>query len=120
MARQGSPVNSPSKPNLAFAQLETALAVAGAKPADLVRLNYYVVGLKHEKLITLREARDRLICKDRPPPSTRAGVQALFCDDVHLEILRSATKRQRRVPQADFWADTALCVSTSGSPVIQE
>ena len=88
---------------LAFAKLETALAAAGAKPADLVKLNHYVVGLNHEKLVTLREVRDRVMHKDRPPPSTPAGVQALFRDDVQLEIVGSAKKRQRRVPQADFW-----------------
>ena len=37
---------------LAFAKLETALAVAGAKPADLVKLNYYVLALNHEKLVS--------------------------------------------------------------------
>src|SRR6185437_10053987 len=33
----------------AFANLKIALAAAGAKPADLVKLNYYVVGLNHDK-----------------------------------------------------------------------
>jgi enamine deaminase RidA (YjgF/YER057c/UK114 family) len=70
---------------LVLAQLETAArAVAGDKPADQVKLNYYVVGLNHEKLVTLREARDRVI--NRPPASTQAGVQALFCDDVQVDI----------------------------------
>jgi hypothetical protein len=38
------------------------------------------------RLATLREARDRVIDKDHPPASTMAGVQALFRDDVELEI----------------------------------
>ena len=70
----------------AFANIKTALAAAGAKPADLVKLNYYVVGLSHEKLVALREARDQLIDKDHPPASTLAGVQALFREDVQVEI----------------------------------
>jgi len=71
---------------LAFLNLKAALASAGAKPADLVKLNYYVVGLNHDKLLTLREARDSVIDKDRPPASTLAGVQALFREDVQVEI----------------------------------
>jgi enamine deaminase RidA (YjgF/YER057c/UK114 family) len=70
----------------AFANLRVALAAAGAKPANLVKLNYYVVGLNHEKLLAIREARDQIIDTDHPPASTLAGVQALYRDDAHLEI----------------------------------
>jgi enamine deaminase RidA (YjgF/YER057c/UK114 family) len=70
----------------AFANLKTALASAGAKTSDLVKINYYVVGLNHEKLVALREARDSVIDKEHPPASTLAGVQALFRDDVQVEI----------------------------------
>ena len=70
----------------AFANLQLALAAAGAKPTNLVKLNYYVVELNHEKLIALREARDRMIDKEHPPASTLAGVQALFREDVQVEI----------------------------------
>lgn len=71
---------------LAFANLKTALAAAGAKPADLVKLTYYVVGLNRDKLLALRVARDAVIDKEHPPASTLAGVQALFRDDVQVEI----------------------------------
>jgi 2-iminobutanoate/2-iminopropanoate deaminase len=70
----------------AFANLKIALAAAGAKPADLVKLNYYVVGLNHDKLAVLREARDTLIDKQHPPASTLAGVESLFRPDVQVEI----------------------------------
>lgn len=70
----------------AFSNIQIALAAAGAKPANLVKLNYYVVGLTHEKLLAIREARDRIVDKDHPPASTLAGVQSLFRDDVQLEI----------------------------------
>jgi enamine deaminase RidA (YjgF/YER057c/UK114 family) len=70
----------------AFTNLQSALSAAGAAPSNLVKLNYYVVGLTHEKLLAIREARDRIIDKDHPPASTLAGVQALFRDDVQLEI----------------------------------
>jgi len=70
----------------AFANLQAALSAAGAKSANLVKLNYYVVGLNHDKLLAIREARDKLVNKDHPPASTLAGVQALFREDVQLEI----------------------------------
>jgi 2-iminobutanoate/2-iminopropanoate deaminase len=69
-----------------FANIKTALAAAGAAPANLIKLNYYVVGLNHDKLTALREARDRIIDKQHPPASTLAGVQSLFRDDVQIEI----------------------------------
>lgn len=75
-----------SQARQAFTNIQAALAAAGAKPANLVKLNYYVVGLNHDKLLALREARDRIIDKDHPPASTLAGVQALFREDVQLEI----------------------------------
>jgi len=42
----------------AFSNLRSALAAAGATPNDLVKLNYYVVGLNHDKLVAIREVRD--------------------------------------------------------------
>ena len=70
----------------AFANLRSALAAAGATPDNLIKLNYYVVGLNHEKLVAIRDARDQLIDKEHPPASTLAGVQALFRDDAMIEI----------------------------------
>ena len=70
----------------AFSNIQAALAAAGARPSNLVKLNYYVVGLNHDKLLAIREARDKIIDKDHAPASTLAGVQALFRDDVQLEI----------------------------------
>jgi 2-iminobutanoate/2-iminopropanoate deaminase len=70
----------------AFANIKSALAAASATPANLVKLNYYVVGLNHDKLTAIREARDSIIDKQHPPASTLAGVQSLFRDDVQIEI----------------------------------
>jgi 2-iminobutanoate/2-iminopropanoate deaminase len=69
-----------------FANIKAALAAAGATPANLVKLNYYVVGLNHDKLTAIREARDSIIDKQHPPASTLAGVESLFRDDVQIEI----------------------------------
>jgi 2-iminobutanoate/2-iminopropanoate deaminase len=70
----------------AFANLKIALAAAGAKPENLVRLNYYVVGLNREKLVAIRELRNSFIDKDHPPASTLVGVAALFSDEAQIEI----------------------------------
>ncbi len=70
----------------AVANLKAALAAAGAKPEDVVKLNYYVVGLNREKLLTLREVRDQWLDGRHPPASTLAGVQALAQEDIQVEI----------------------------------
>jgi 2-iminobutanoate/2-iminopropanoate deaminase len=70
----------------AFSNLKAALAAAGATPNDLIKLNYYVVGLNHDKLVAIRNVRDQFINKEHPPASTLAGVQALFRDDAMIEV----------------------------------
>jgi enamine deaminase RidA (YjgF/YER057c/UK114 family) len=70
----------------AFANIAAGLAAAGAKPSDLVKLNFYVVGLDQAKLSALRVARDRLINTQQPPASTLVGVQTLFREDALIEI----------------------------------
>jgi enamine deaminase RidA (YjgF/YER057c/UK114 family) len=70
----------------AFSNLRSALSAAGATPNNLVKLNYYVVGLNHDKLVAIRDVRDQMINKEHPPASTLAGVQALFREDALIEI----------------------------------
>lgn len=70
----------------AFANLRLALAAAGATPDEVVKVNYYVVGLNHDKLLALREVRDEFIDKAHPPVSTLAGVQELFREDALIEV----------------------------------
>ncbi len=74
----------------AFENLRSALKAAGATPASVVKLNYYVVGLDHDKVLALREVRASFIDKDHPPASTLVGVQALFRDEVMIEIEATA------------------------------
>lgn len=69
-----------------FANLKIALAAAGAKPENLVKLNYYVVGLNREKLLVLRELRNSFVNMEKPPASTLVGVAALFSEDASIEI----------------------------------
>ena len=70
----------------AFANLKAALNAAGVTPKNLVKLNYYVVGLNHDKLLALRAVRDGFIDQSHAPASTLVGVQALFRDDAQIEI----------------------------------
>ncbi len=69
-----------------FANLQTALAAAGASFDHVVKLNYYVVGLSQEVLTAVREVRDRYVNKERPPASTLVAVTALFDPRLLLEI----------------------------------
>jgi len=69
-----------------FVNLKAALAAVGATPKDVVKMNYYVTGLNHDKLVAIREVRDQFIDKQHPPVSTLAGVQALFREDAMLEV----------------------------------
>jgi enamine deaminase RidA (YjgF/YER057c/UK114 family) len=70
----------------AFSNLKAALVASGAGFENVVKLNYYVVGLNHDKLLALRDVRDQFINKAHPPTSTLAGIQALFREDAQIEI----------------------------------
>ena len=70
----------------AFQNLRTVLTAAGSSPSNVVKINFYVVGLNREKLAVVREARDAFIDKNRAPASTLAGAAALFREDCHIEI----------------------------------
>lgn len=68
-----------------FANLKTVLAAAKATPADLVKINIYIVDLNPDKLSILRNYLKDFV-SDKPPVSTLIGVQALFSKDVLIEI----------------------------------
>jgi enamine deaminase RidA (YjgF/YER057c/UK114 family) len=69
-----------------FANLERALAAAGATFADVVKTNLYVVGLKPEHVPIIREVRSRHVNVAQPPASTLVGVTALVGADWLIEI----------------------------------
>ncbi len=62
------------------------LAEAGASFADVVKMTYLVVNLEPAKVLSLRSIRDGFLPKERRPASTLFGVQALFREDVLIEI----------------------------------
>ena len=75
-----------------FANIKTALAAAGCTPGDVIKINYYVVGVTPERLAPIRAARDEFFPGPKPV-STLVGVAALFRPDVLIEIEVVAAKK---------------------------
>jgi enamine deaminase RidA (YjgF/YER057c/UK114 family) len=70
----------------ALDNLVAALAAAGATPADVVKINTYVVNYKPADLAIIREARARIFQGQNLPASTLIGVQALAVEELLIEI----------------------------------
>jgi enamine deaminase RidA (YjgF/YER057c/UK114 family) len=70
----------------ALDNLVKALAAAGASPADVVKVNTYVVNYKPSDYPIVREARARIFGGETPPASTLVGVQALAVEGLLIEI----------------------------------
>jgi enamine deaminase RidA (YjgF/YER057c/UK114 family) len=69
-----------------FANLRIALAAAGATPKDVVKANIYVVNLKPEDVLVVREMRNAFFAGLEPPASTLVGITALAHPDYLIEI----------------------------------
>lgn len=69
-----------------FENLKKALAAAGATFADVVKITYFVVDLKPESVVHVREVRKKYLSADGPPASTLVGVAALVVPDWLIEI----------------------------------
>ena len=69
-----------------FENLKAALSSAGATFHDVVKLNYYVTGLKPENVQVIREIRNRYLSAENPPASTLVGVSTLVNPDLLIEI----------------------------------
>lgn len=70
----------------AYGNLKTALEAAGAKPADVVKMNTYIVNLKPQDLFAVRDARAGIYPQENPPASTLVGVTALAREDILIEV----------------------------------
>jgi 2-iminobutanoate/2-iminopropanoate deaminase len=66
--------------------LVSALAAVGAKPADIVKMNTYIVQYKQSDYAAMREARAVLFPSGDPPASTLIGVHSLAVDGLLVEI----------------------------------
>lgn len=67
-----------------FANVATALRAAGATPADVLRLNFYLISLAD--IGAVRTARDEFIDVDHPPASSLIQVAGLVLPEARLEI----------------------------------
>ena len=70
----------------AFENVRVALEAAGVTFADVVMSRIFVVGLKPEQILIIREVRSRYFSKENPPASTLVGVQALVGADWLIEV----------------------------------
>jgi enamine deaminase RidA (YjgF/YER057c/UK114 family) len=69
-----------------FENLKAALAAAGATFKDVVKVTYFVVGLKPEHVPVVRETRAKYLDAQNPPASTLVGVAALVVPEWLIEI----------------------------------
>jgi 2-iminobutanoate/2-iminopropanoate deaminase len=67
-----------------FDNLRAGLAAADAEFDDVVKLNFYILDMRH--IPVLREVRDQYVNLAAPPASTLVQVSRLFRDDVLLEV----------------------------------
>lgn len=69
-----------------FENLKAGLAAAGATFADVVKVTYFVVGLKPEHVPMIREVRRKYLSAEGPPASTLIGIAALVDPDWLIEV----------------------------------
>ena len=75
-----------------FENLKACLAAAGATFDDVVKITYFVVGLKPEHVPIIREIRAKHLNMTNPPASSLVGVAALVVPDWLIEIEVVAVK----------------------------
>jgi enamine deaminase RidA (YjgF/YER057c/UK114 family) len=70
----------------AVENLKTALAAVGGTPADIVKLNTYIVNYKPADYPAFSAARNALAAGGNPPASTLIGVAALAVEGLLVEM----------------------------------
>lgn len=74
----------------AYENVEAALAAAGVKMSDVVRLTTYIVDYQLEYRELLRNIRAKYWSDSKPPAATLLGVQALALPDLLVEVEATA------------------------------
>jgi len=67
-----------------FANLDRALAAAGASFTDVIKLNFYLTDIS--QIAAVRPVRDEYVDTARPPASTAVQVGALFMPGLEIEV----------------------------------
>ena len=70
----------------AFANLERALAAAGATPADVVKINIYIKNYESPHATIVREAMRTVFRHKELPASTWLGVETLALPELLIEV----------------------------------
>jgi enamine deaminase RidA (YjgF/YER057c/UK114 family) len=88
----------------AFANLAFVLRIAGANPADVVKLTVYVVHYRPEDLAVIREAGAQFLPERNPPAGIVLGVQSLPRDSLLIAVdavaqMRGMFEPRRRGPR---------------------
>lgn len=78
-----------------YENLSTCLKSVDASFSDVVKMNTYVVDLKPEDLVIIREVRKNYLPAENPPASTLVGVTALANPDFLVEIEVIVSKKQK-------------------------
>jgi enamine deaminase RidA (YjgF/YER057c/UK114 family) len=69
-----------------FQNLQDILTHLGASQSDVVKINYYIVGIAAERLNIVRAARNAMFNLDPKPASTLIGVANLFKPEAQIEV----------------------------------
>ena len=69
-----------------FQNLQSILTHLEATQSDVVKFNYYVVGITAERLGVVRAARNAMFNLDPKPASTLIGVASLFTPEALIEV----------------------------------
>ncbi|HEX5301255.1 MAG TPA: RidA family protein [Streptosporangiaceae bacterium] len=67
-----------------FANLDRALAAAGASFTDVIKLSFYLADIS--RIAVVRPVRDEYVDTARPPASTAVQVGALFMPGLEIEV----------------------------------
>ena len=76
--------DGPAQARQVFANIAAALRAAGATPADVIRLGYFLTDLAD--LAAVRSARDEFLGGAAPPASTLVQVAGLIAPGARMEI----------------------------------
>ena len=79
-------IRGESKYNVKAAGWSSGLHIAGASPADVVKLNVYVVGYRPEDMAAIRDAGAQFFPQRNPPAGTVLGVQSLPRDSLLIAV----------------------------------
>jgi enamine deaminase RidA (YjgF/YER057c/UK114 family) len=66
--------------------VDIALRAQGATMKDLVKVNFYIVGLEPSQTLRIRDIRAAYFDTERPPAVTLVGIERLSIDGLLVEI----------------------------------